>query len=101
MQACSELEGQCKHAIQYSTGDSHVVPQRTTSPAQRSLCSLIGREGQLSPWYDRTMVGSLVDAAYMCSPGPHAKQKPLHTAKSGPASQHCSQAARGLTATAG
>jgi hypothetical protein len=32
-----------------------VVTQRTSSPAQRSLCSLIGREGQFSPWYDRTM----------------------------------------------
>ena len=39
---------------QCSTEASHVIPQRTTSSAQASLASEIGREPAYSHWFDRT-----------------------------------------------
>ncbi len=40
---------------QYVTRGSRVIPQRTTSRAQVSLASEIGRELAFSDWFERTM----------------------------------------------
>ena len=39
----------------HSIRNSHVIPQRTTTRTQTSLSSVIGRERELSGWYDRAM----------------------------------------------
>jgi hypothetical protein len=41
---------------QYSIRGSRVIPQRTTNRTQSSLSSEIGREPEVSGWYDRTIV---------------------------------------------
>ena len=47
----------------YSTQGSRAITQPSTSCAQSSLTSLIGREGELSGWYGRSMLCALTQGS--------------------------------------
>ena len=49
------LQRKKKGQKQNVTRGSRVIPQRSTNRAQPSLSSVIGREPELSGWYERSM----------------------------------------------
>ena len=55
-----ELKKKKKGQKQNVTRGSRVIPQRSTNRAQPSLSSVIGREPELSGWYERSMSSTVL-----------------------------------------